>query len=333
MMQKRSTFLILAGVAAYCFGLSLQYLRRNGSLWKPVLNHDTDRIRCRQEFLSSFRHPGMAAAYLSAACALLSLSVFEICQTPYFLEAAIATVMLIALALGLAAPDYGMSAEPAAVRTRKQEFREAAALLAATNAKRPPAQGRTFPEMTPQEAEAFLHWHVAHLPERIRALADYAAAEGSPFEPDYTPESLVPLWAWMEGHIHLRERTDEEMAKKIEQAPDWFKPIAALHTHTLSNETLDLVWDCSVYFAHVMLTNHPGLTWQLCKTRGNPCFQMPVIGGFPHRMQMEPALIVTNIARQSAQESDPERLLDIYRVWEGYLEKGCFFAKEKGHVD
>lgn len=196
-----------------------------------------------------------------------------------------------------------------------------------------PFPGRSFADITPAEAQTFLDWHVAHLPERIRVLADYTAAEGSDFTPDGTPESLEPLWAWMEGHIHLRERTEEEMARKIEQAPDWFKDIAARHTRTLSNETLDLVWDCSAYFAHVMLTNHPGLTWQLCKTRGNPCFQMPVIGGFPHRIQMEPALIVTNIARQSAQESDPERLLDIYRVWEGYLEKGCFFAKEKGHVD
>ena len=172
---------------------------------------------------------------------------------------------------------------------------------------------------TPAQAQAFFQWHMAHLPERIRVLAEYAAAEGSHFVPDGTPESLETLWAWMEGHIHLRERTDEEMTRKVKDAPDWFKPIAAEHTRTLSDHTLDLLWDCAAYFAHVMLQEHPGLSWQVCQRRRDISFQMPVISGFAHKIELNPAQIVTNMAWRSAAESDPGQLLQVYRVWEGYL--------------
>ena len=36
---------------------------------------------------------------------------------------------------------------------------------------RHPFPGRSFADITPAEAQSFLDWHVAHLPERIRIAA------------------------------------------------------------------------------------------------------------------------------------------------------------------
>jgi len=76
-VQKLITFAVLAGIAVYCFVWSVQYQRRTGSLWKPILNHDSHHIRFRHGLLPDWRNPGLSLMCLSIVSALLSLTVLD----------------------------------------------------------------------------------------------------------------------------------------------------------------------------------------------------------------------------------------------------------------
>src|SRR5690348_6993185 len=73
---------------------------------------------------------------------------------------------------------------------------------------------------------------------------------------DYSPDSLIPLWVWVSGHV--RRKSDTE----------------------LTPGTLALILDTGFYLAEVFLRQYPGrLRWELWTKKTGPQ-NIPVIKGF-----------------------------------------------------
>ena len=84
----------------------------------------------------------------------------------------------------------------------------------------PPLQ-KPFYELTHEETEAYLQWHLAHLRERIDYLSETVSRElGVPRSAlDGSPESLIPLWEWFLSAAKT-ERTPARALKHLEKQLD-----------------------------------------------------------------------------------------------------------------
>jgi hypothetical protein len=195
----------------------------------------------------------------------------------------------------------------------------------------PRQQWDFFNQMTDQDAAHFLQEYLGSKEDRLRNLRDrfQMTAEGRAETLDFTPLSLVPLWAWATKHLHRREHTQEER-ELIMGLPE---PIRSkqLSDQPLSDDSVFLINDIAYYLAEVCIRNLPGVHWDVCKT-DIPFFidkNQPVLKGFT-LISQNPLGAVHGAAIKTVDgRAGSEELLNIYRNWKQCIKK----SKQRGRND
>lgn len=80
--------------------------------------------------------------------------------------------------------------------------------------------------------------------------------------------------------------------------------------------------DIAIYFAEVMIRNNvPKVYWgYYMKPKNKVSVNMPVLLGFKGRMSLAPRAIVVISTKYSIEESNYNKLYEIYKTWLKYIE-------------
>ena len=163
------------------------------------------------------------------------------------------------------------------------------------------------------EIKAFLDWIQEVAPSRIDALKDFIeATDGGNPVLDFSRKSLGSLGEWFCTMVETRLRSDEEVLQ-IKRQQKFSIEIPSLE---LTDRTLSLCFDLALYFATVMLSQHPSLRWD-CVTTGKRDinYGWPVLITFS-TSPLNPFLLMRTYAYGIAKGSKGEhRLIELYDIW------------------
>jgi len=171
-----------------------------------------------------------------------------------------------------------------------------------------------FHEMSKKDLICYGKWLLDVSDERIALLGKTIAETGGyeSWTPNGHPESLNLLGAWLEKHVTVRNRSQEEF-DVIRERLSYLIDITAIE---LTNETLSLAIDIGLYFARVIHANVSTAKWeQHLSNKKFVDYGQMVISGFGS-MYLNPIRIVVNLAygisngRQSG-----DRLRELYEIW------------------
>lgn len=137
-----------------------------------------------------------------------------------------------------------------------------------------------FLNMSGEQAQAFFDQYLQLRDERLAALNRryWQTGGGNESDLDFSPDSLVPLWAWAAKHLRRREFTPSELehARSLPaSARQYYKP-------PLSEDSFILINDIAYYFAEILIRDLEGVHWKVCKTKLKRYVDknQPVLGGF-----------------------------------------------------
>ena len=184
----------------------------------------------------------------------------------------------------------------------------------------PPFEHGKFSEMNKKQTEQYFNWYVGQIEYRIKQLIDLIHDEGVEYEFDYSIDSLVPIWKWLETKISYRVLSDEEYQNKLEKYPEWMAEY--IQKKEFSYETLMYVADVAMYFAEVMIKNNDDkIKWgYFTKPKKRQSVNEPVLLGFKNNDDLNPRIVLLNLLRKSSEETDEKRLYNIYHVWMKYID-------------
>ena len=173
---------------------------------------------------------------------------------------------------------------------------------------------------TKKEAEQYFQWYLGQREERIEYLKDMVQQERKDVLFDYTPESLIKIWEWYEGKIVIEPRPLEEIEKERARELEWMQEYVP--EEQLSLKTWDIAMDIAIYFAEVMVRNNASKVYwgYFTKPKNKVSVNMPVLLGFKDGVELDPRAIVVNCTRHSAEESNYNRLYEVYEIWLKYNE-------------
>lgn len=178
-----------------------------------------------------------------------------------------------------------------------------------------------FWKMKRPQAEEYFRKYVESHPQRLEEFRQAVAAQGGPpLEAlDFSPESLVPVWAWTMPRIRRRENPPRDEEPVFE----WAEPE---DNAFFTAETLRLIDGLASYFAECVLRNIPGTRWVIghAPVKLYVDENQPVIAGFKFGKELNPRQVALIYALGAADHEEryhrPESLLDAFRVWQGYAE-------------
>lgn len=182
-----------------------------------------------------------------------------------------------------------------------------------------PYIGVPFEEFSKEQAEEYFQCHMSQVDHRIEVLARYVKKEGFKIEFDYSPESLIPLWEWYEGHIVLEKKSRKEYRQELKQYPEWvhedIKP-----TRISMKKTMVFGSDIAIYFGEVVCKNSDGkIFWGYFTGKKLASVNRPVLMGFKGNDYMDPQTIVYNCTLISSERKNKQILFDKYNVWQRYI--------------
>jgi hypothetical protein len=173
----------------------------------------------------------------------------------------------------------------------------------------------SFSEMTPKQHVEHARWMISVSDERIAQLEAVVRASAG-FETwiaDNPISSFIELGPWFTQRVSTRPRTIAETQSLN------LGDLAGTEFDSgteLTEQTYSLCFDIGLYFARVMMEQHPSLKW--AKARGGKKsidFGQPVLTGFG-RIDLNPITILVTAAWGATRGRDlRERFQMIYSNW------------------
>ncbi len=178
-----------------------------------------------------------------------------------------------------------------------------------------------FSKMSKNELKAYDKWFRSEIPIRIRELA-HAVGESPAFaswQPDFKPESLVPLGEWLAKELETRPRTENEIRDLSKDNP---YPID-IPDKTLSNRSYSLAMDTAMYLSQVLLKNNPSLRWnQSLDDKSYADYGQPLLVG-PAPLPLNPVRVTLAVAFGIVRGTDTAAgLRELYDIWTDLLIRG-----------
>ena len=144
-----------------------------------------------------------------------------------------------------------------------------------------PLEGVFFEEMNKKQVVQYFDWFMETKSERLRYLEEYVHNNGGRVQFDYSPESLIDLWIWFKDKIVWEEQTQEEIEEELCRTPERFRHLVLENTKKLSDQTLMIAVDISVYFGECIIENNPTIHWSyLMKPKTLDGVNRPILVGF-----------------------------------------------------
>ena len=141
---------------------------------------------------------------------------------------------------------------------------------------------RPWPELSPEEAGAYLELFLREQPERLEQLVRLSESSGGPLrdELDFSPQSLVPLWRWARQRLSWHEgyvpnpvptmpamrRPGAEELEPLSDLPSW----AGAEPTTRGTFSPDTLWFIDMvarYLAEVLLRANAQAEWRVGHSR------------------------------------------------------------------
>lgn len=178
-----------------------------------------------------------------------------------------------------------------------------------------------FEDMNKQQADRYFRWYVSMQDERINYLEQHIKDTGGVVNLDNSPESLIPLWKWLEQRIFTHTRTNEEVERLMQYHPEWMRSELE-GAIAIDDYTYAVGLDIAYYFAAVIIKQFPSIHWgYFVKPKNYMSVNQPVLLGFKNGAYLNPTLIVSNLIRNSSKEKDPMRFQHVYKIWTSKLEE------------
>ncbi len=186
-----------------------------------------------------------------------------------------------------------------------------------------------------READRFLQWLVAQIPERIRALEAFVSSTPryESWRADSSEHSVAQLAPWFVATIERRPPTPEELAnwpKPKILNPDLPPEIVA----DIMSWPPDVPWvyadlalarsvllDIGLYMAECLRAIDPEMSWQ--RTKGDKRdmeYNYPVLTG--RATSFNPFWVPRNILGRVCDGQDPAQLVQAYRSYLSYVKQG-----------
>ncbi len=172
-----------------------------------------------------------------------------------------------------------------------------------------------FREMSKKELKDYYRWFFQVSPLRLERLL--RAVQSTPgfedWKPNFKPNSLGALGRWFAAKVETRPRTQQE----IDEIKGRSKFPIEISNRELTNETFSLAYDIGIYFAGVLKTNHPSLTWEqkLSGTRRYIDYGQPVLAGFGPVSLNPVRMMVTQAYGLVDGTWTGKRLFELYESW------------------
>lgn len=184
----------------------------------------------------------------------------------------------------------------------------------------PPFEHKDFKSMNNKETKKYFDWFVSQVEYRIEYLKQYIDKEGVELDLDFSIDSLIPLWKWYEDKIEVVKKDKEEYIQQMAMYPEWMQPY--ISQEKISNDTLKIGLDISMYFAEVIIRNNPEkIRWGFfTKSKKRMSVNQPTLLGFLGDDDLNPRLIILNCTRRSSKEKNATRLYDMYNTWSKYIQ-------------
>lgn len=182
-----------------------------------------------------------------------------------------------------------------------------------------PFEYKEFTAMNNDETKKYFNWFISQVEYRIEYLNHFIINDGETLELNYSVNSLIPLWNWYEGKIQVECKKEEDYLEEVERVPLWFQ--SHISREKISNDTLKIALDVSIYFAEVLIRNNPDrIRWgYFTKPKKRESVNQPTLLGFVNDMDLNPRIIVLTCTRKSSEERNPNRLLNAYNTWIKFL--------------
>lgn len=171
-----------------------------------------------------------------------------------------------------------------------------------------------FREMSKKELKDYNEWFHKVMPERIQILT--SAIKSTPsyesWEPDCSPESLVPLGEWFLAQVETRPRTQDE----IDVIQNRSKFPINIPGEDLTNKTFSLAMDIGMYVSQIFLKNHPALEWsQPFGNKKSIDYGRPVLISFNTGPFNPVHMMVTLAYGLVSHAKTGKSLREIYNIW------------------
>ena len=177
---------------------------------------------------------------------------------------------------------------------------------------------RKFEKLTKVQAKEYFQWYMKQIDAQLEELEKLLF--GTEIILDYSVESLIPVWEWLEKQIRMVPRKEEDIRAEIARRPAWMESYVGREEFSLP--TLKYAMKVSIYFAEVVVRNMGGkIYWgYFDKPKNRMDVNEPVLLGFRKDMNLNPRRIVEVCMRKSMREKKKDRLYSTYYVWLEYVE-------------
>ena len=156
-----------------------------------------------------------------------------------------------------------------------------------------------FPEKTKKQARQHLEWFLELLPNRISDLKDMISQTDPSLldKLDYSPQSLIFIFEWFLNRAVIMKRSREDIKSQKESLPDFLKGQPGnITTHTLSPESLSLLYSIGVYMGECFVKHDQRLKWGIGPGTKVVGANEPVILGFKKNIPFIPFWLMETIA-------------------------------------
>ena len=181
---------------------------------------------------------------------------------------------------------------------------------------KPPFELEYFCKMNKEQAMQYFEWFMETKEERFRVLQEYICIDTDKVILDKTPESLIGLWEWFQTKISWDEMTKEEIEWELKGRPEWMEEAILSNTKKISDLTLKLAYDISLYFGEVFVNNNSTMYWGIkTKPRLLDGVNQPMVLGFVEDIGMYTYSLIRVSIRRDEREPNRNRLFHLYSKW------------------
>jgi hypothetical protein len=173
-----------------------------------------------------------------------------------------------------------------------------------------------FINMPKKDLKEFYQGFIENIPRCILDLSSNVnkSIGYENWRPNFSPDSLNMLGAWLSLQLKTRDMTAEEVdaIKKSMKFPIEFE------RKVLTGESRSLVVQTGMYFGEVFVKNYPSLQWGLITSgkKMGDTYGQPVVTGFKIS-PLNPVWIVGVFASGYAFDRKKRQLREMYQVWVG----------------
>lgn len=178
---------------------------------------------------------------------------------------------------------------------------------------KPPCGDKGPRDMTKVEAKQTFEWFVSQSQERREILIEAVRATGGDADRlDYTPSSLVTLWAWAMFNMQERKTTPSERAAFYANVKGPLRNFINYET-TMTAGTHQVIMDIGFYLAEVFMRKYPQIKWALWTKKVGP-YNKPYLTGF--KLPFVPMDLVGACAGHTINgKRNPSMLKEYYDRW------------------